>query len=192
MILRIRRQWLIPAIFGALFLGLAPALSQLDYTFMPKGGKALLLEILGSKPDRKDLLNILAVRRSEEDWQQSMAQRVKGMSERERKTLAAYLAINMPVKDPDQAVEKSTKPEALYAALPRDGRELGFYECQYCHSLFTSHLMQDRSFQAWMNMFQSPFHREMKMTQQEREEFSRYSALNMPMKIEDVPQDLRF
>jgi len=192
MILRIRWQWLIPAMLGAMFLGLMPAHSQLDYSFMPKGGKALLLEILGSKPDTKDLLSILSARRSEEDWQKSTAQRVKGMSERQRQTLAAYLAINMPVRHPDQAVEKSTKPEELYAALPRDGRELGFYECQYCHSLFTSHLTQDRPFQAWMNMFQSPFHREMKMTEQEREEFSRYSEINMPMKIEDVPQDLRF
>ena len=41
-------------------------------------------------------------------------------------------------------------------------------------------------------MFQSPFHRELKMTAQEREELARYSAINMPMKIEDVPPDLRF
>jgi hypothetical protein len=30
------------------------------------------------------------------------------------------------------------------------------------------------------------------MTAQGREEFARYSALNMPMKIDDVPRDLRF
>ena len=41
-------------------------------------------------------------------------------------------------------------------------------------------------------MFMSPFHRELKMTPAEREEFSRYSALNMPMKVEDVPAELRF
>jgi hypothetical protein len=58
--------------------------------------------------------------------------------------------------------------------------------------LFSSHLTQDRSVQAWLNMFQSPFHRGLKMTAQEREEFARYSALNMPMKIDDVPRDLRF
>lgn len=192
MSLGVLRQWQIPAVLAALFLGLVPALSQLDYSFMPKGGKALLLDLMGDKPDKKDLLNTLAARRSEAEWQKSVAERVRGMSERERQTLAAYLAINMPLKDPDQAVAKATKPEELFAALPRDGRELGFYECQYCHSLFTSHLTQARSFQAWMNMFQSPFHRELKMTRQEREEFSRYSEINMPMKIEDVPQDLRF
>jgi hypothetical protein len=41
-------------------------------------------------------------------------------------------------------------------------------------------------------MFLSPFHRELKMSPREREEFARYSALNMPMRIEDVPEDLRF
>jgi hypothetical protein len=41
-------------------------------------------------------------------------------------------------------------------------------------------------------MFQSTFHRELKMTAQERREFSSYSAINIPMRIEDVPTDLRF
>ena len=76
----------------------------------------------------------------------------------------------------------------LAAALPRDGRELAWNECQFCHSLFASHLTQNRDVQAWLNMFQSPFHRELKMTAQEREEFARYSAINMPMKVEDVPR----
>jgi len=30
------------------------------------------------------------------------------------------------------------------------------------------------------------------MTDREREEFSHYSVINMPMKFEDVPEDLRF
>lgn len=187
-----RRNWAALLGLGTIVLGLAPALSQVDYNFMPKGGKALLLEILGSAPDSKELRGILSARRSEEEWRKAMTGKDKMLNERERETLAAYLAINMPVEDPEPALKQAKKPAELYATLPRDGRELGFYECMYCHSLFTSHLTQDRSFQAWMNMFQSPFHREMKMTQQEREEFSRYSEINMPMKIEDVPPDLRF
>lgn len=186
------RKWLVPAVFGALLLGLVPALSQLDFSFMPKGGKALLVQIVGSPPDSKELREILSARRSEEEWRKAVAEKAKALSAREQETLAAYLAINMPVQNAERLLANAGKAEELYAGLPRDGRELGFYECQFCHSLFTSHLMQDRSFQAWMNMFQSPFHREMKMTKQEREEFSRYSEINMPMKIEDVPPDLRF
>jgi hypothetical protein len=108
------------------------------------------------------------------------------MSEREIATLAAYLAVNLPLP------EGTAKADNLAAALPPDGRELAWNQCQLCHSLFSSYLTQEREAQAWRNMFESPFHRQLKMAPQEREEFSRYSALNMPMKIDDVPQDLRF
>jgi hypothetical protein len=104
--------------------------------------------------------------------------------------LAAYLAVNMPVAA-GRAPSSAQLPD-LRVALPRDGRDLSWEQCQLCHSLFTSHLTQERTVQGWRNMFESPFHRNLKMTPQEREEFSRYSALNMPMKIDDVPADLRF
>ncbi len=185
-------KWLIPTLLGILYFGLAPALSQLDYGFMPKGGKSLLLEVLGSPLDEKELRKVIEARRSEAEWRETLAARAKTLSEREQRTLAAYLAFNMPMQDPKGTAEKAGKPAELYAALPRDGRELAWNECQICHSLFTSHLTQDRGVQAWLNMFQSPFHRGIKMTAQEREEFARYSAINMPMKIDDVPRDLRF
>lgn len=186
------RAWLVPATLGALLLLLVPALSQLDYHFMPKGGRALLLEVLGTPANDKELRSIVSARRDEKAWGEFMAARTQALSERERQTLAAYLAVNMPVPEPDAVAAAAATVEALYGALPRDGRDLAWNECQYCHSLFTSHLTQDRGVQAWLNMFESPFHREMKMSRQEREEFSRYSAINMPMKIEDVPEDLRF
>jgi hypothetical protein len=76
--------------------------------------------------------------------------------------------------------------------LPRDGRDLAWEQCQSCHSLFAGYLTQSRAAVGWRNMFLSPFHRQLKMTPQEREEFARYSEINMPMKVEDVPPDLRF
>jgi len=185
-------RWLAPAALGFLLAGLVPALSQLDFGFMPKGGKTLLLDALSSPPEGRELSAIITARRSEAEWRTVMAGRAKSLNERELRTLAAYLAVNMPVANPEAAAAKAANRAELDAALPRDGRELGWNECQFCHSLFTSHLTQDRTVQAWLNMFQSPFHRELKMTQQEREEFARYSAINMPMKIEDVPPDLRF
>lgn len=181
-----QQKWLISVALGILFFFVAPALSQLDFGFMPKGGKTLLLEVLGSPPDQQELRKIVEARRSEAEWRDAMSARGKALSERELRTLAAYLALNMPVPEATRA-----RPD-LAAALPRDGRELAWNECQFCHSLFTSHLTQDRSVQAWLNMFQSPFHRAMKMTAQERDEFARYSTINMPMKVENVPKDLRF
>ena len=157
-----------------------------DHAFMPKGGRALLLDLLGVSPDQAELRAIAQARRTEPEWRDLFAARKPALTERELATLSAYLAVNMPL--PDDAV----KSDKLVSALPRDGRDLAWNECQSCHSLFASHLTQRRNAQGWRNMFMSPFHRELKMSPQEREEFARYSALNMPMKIEDVPPDLRF
>lgn len=161
-----------------------------DERFMPKGGRTLLLQTLGAGATADELRSIAQARRSEADWTEFVASRAKALSAREAQTLAAYLSVNMPLSPP--ALQGGRKTEELAAALPPDGRDLAWIQCQFCHSLFTSHLMQSRDAQGWRNMFQSPFHRELKMTPQEREEFARYSAINMPMKAEDVPPDLRF
>lgn len=188
------RGWLrsSAAAVAALMLGFAPALSQLDFAFMPKGGKDILLDVLGSRPNTDELRTILTTKRNEADWRQAMSGRVGLSSDRELRTLAAYLAGNLPVQSADTIVAKASGRAELYEALPRDGRELAWNECQSCHSLFTGYLTQDRSIQAWRNTFFSPFHRELKMTTQEREEFAQYSAINMPMAIDDVPRELRF
>jgi hypothetical protein len=176
---------------AGLFAGLAFG-QQLDFGFMPKGGKTLLIEALGRELKSSELRAIVEARRTEAEWREAIASRTKGLSEHELKTLAAYLAINMPVPDAGGVAAKASRPDELGAAVPRDGRELAWNECQFCHSLFTSHLTQAREVQAWINMFQSPFHRELKLTPQERREFATYSAINMPMRTEDVPADLRF
>jgi hypothetical protein len=131
---------------------------------------------------------MLSARRSEAEWREALEPRTATLSEKERHTLAAYLAVNLPL-----APGALEQPQAAWtAALPPDGRELAWNNCQFCHSLFTSHLTIERDVRGWLNTFQTPFHRELKMNEQERETFARYSAINMPMKIEDVPAELRF
>lgn len=173
-------------------LGMASAIALAaggeDERFMPKGGRTLLIEALGPGAGVAALRPVLAARKTEAEWTAFAADRAAKASERERATLAAYLAVNMPAG----AAAARTDATAMLAALPRDGRDLAWQQCQFCHSLFTSHLTQQRDAQGWRNMFQSPFHRELKMSPQEREEFSRYSAINMPMKVDDVPPELRF
>ena len=175
---------------GALAFSLAVAAPGEDFDFMPKGGKTLLLEVLGVPPDVAEFRKIAQARHTEAEWRDLMASRAKKLNDRQLATLAAYLAVNMPL--PDQAVKDAAKRGEPASSLPPDGRELAWKQCQSCHSLFASHLTQIRDAQGWRNMFMSPFHRELKMSPPEREEFARYSAINMPMKIEDVPQDLRF
>ncbi len=161
-----------------------------DQDFMPKGGKTLLLELLGRPPDLAEFQALARTRRTEEAWREALAPRTKALTERQQATLAAYLALHLPL--PEAAIKAAVAQRDPAAALPPDGRELAWTGCQACHSLFASHLTQVRTLQGWRNMFLSPFHRELKLNEAEREEFARYSALNMPMRIEDVPSDLRF
>jgi len=160
-----------------------------DESFMPKGGRALLLELLGPRAGVAEFRQIASASNTEAQWVSFVASRAKPATEREKATLAAYLSVNMPLP---AATLQALKADTIAAALPRDGRELAWNQCQFCHSLFSSYLTQNRDVQGWRNMFLSPFHRELKMAPQEREEFARYSAINMPMKVEDVPPELRF
>jgi len=173
------------AAFGIAVFAFAQAAGE-DSAFMPKGGRTLLLDLLGTPPNVAELQSIAQARRTETEWRDFIAARKNALTERELATVAAYLVVNMPLSD------DAMKRDNLASTLPPDGRDLAWNECQSCHSLFASHLTQRRNAQGWRNVFLSPFHRELKMKPQEREEFARYSALNMPMKIEDVPQDLRF
>jgi hypothetical protein len=173
------------AVFAIAVFAFAHAQGQ-DSAFMPKGGRALLLDLVGAPANAADLRAIVQARRTDQEWRDFISTRKKPLTERQVATLAAYLALNMPLSD------DAVKRDKLAAALPPDGRDLAWNGCQNCHSLFAGYLTQDRELQAWRNIFLSPFHRELKMSPPEREEFARYSALNMPMKAEDVPPDLRY
>ena len=167
------------SVFAIAVFALAQAAGQ-DIAFMPKGGKTLLVDLVGASSAQ--LRSIAQERRSEAQWREFADAQKKPMTQKERATLAAYLFVNMPLASAVQGAP----------ALPPDGRDLAWSGCQNCHSLFAGYLTQDRELQGWRNIFLSPFHRDLKMSTQEREEFARYSAINMPMKIEDVPEDLRF
>jgi hypothetical protein len=159
--------------------GLAIAGAAETFDFMPKGGRALLVQVAGKAPAQ--LRGITQERRTEPQWRE-FADAQPSLSERERATLAAYLAVNMPMA----AAAQDAK------ALPLDGRDLAWEQCQSCHSLFAGFLTQSGNAVRWRNMFLAPFHRNMKMSPREREEFARYAEINMPMKVEDIPADLRF
>jgi len=187
---RIGRIRLAAMALAVVLMGLLPALAQLDFDFMPKGGKTLFLEVFGAAPDQATLAEMSAAGRGEAEWSEALAARKTDLGEKELRTLAAYLAVNTPLAP--ETVDAAAKQGGIAPTLPPDGRELAWYRCQSCHSLFAGYLTQDRDLQGWRNMFLSPFHRNLPMSEQEREEFSHYSIINMPMKIEDVPEDLRF
>jgi hypothetical protein len=188
MIAAVHARTLLTAV-SLLAMGLSPAMAQEDEAFMPKGGKALFLE-LKDTPRAAELREIGNLTRTEAEWRSFLAERHKQLGEREISELAAYLAVNLPL--PEGTVQQAESRGDIASALPADGRELAWTQCQFCHSLFSGYLMQQRDVQGWRSVFLSPFHRGLKMTAQQRETFARYSAVNMPMKAADVPAALRY
>lgn len=155
-------------------LGASAAVAQVDpFAFLPDGGTASLAL---AYPDATDRQDALGASRSAEDWQAELSD--KGLGTAETRTLAAWLARVAPLAPGDP--------------LPPDGRDLALAQCQSCHSLFTGFLMQRRDRNGWMSVFASPFHLKLPMTATEREIFADYAAINMPMRPEDVPPELRF
>ena len=111
------------------------------------------------------------------------------MDEKAVETFAAYAALNLPVAN-DVLTQLAEDRDLLL--LPPDGKQLAIQQCQFCHSMFSGYLMHDRDEAGWRSTFKAPFHLEIPMTETERDTFSAYSAINMPMRMQDVPPELRF
>ena len=153
------------------------AAGQVDmFAFMPDGGRGSLVRAF---PDPKGQRDALSRSRSPEGWQDALAG--AGLGPHETATLAAYLSRIAPR-------EATSPPESL----PSDGRDLALAHCQSCHSLFSGYLTQRRDRNGWLAIFASPFHKDIPMSATEREIFADYSAINMPMRIEDIPTEMRF
>lgn len=143
---------------------------------LPSGGRDLLLQVAGAPAQLRDLVR---QKRSEQEWLQWIreAARGKALGDQQQATLAAYLAVNMP------APAAARDP----AALPRDGRDLTRESCQPCHSQSSAFLAHHWSAERWRSTFLAPFHRTIRMTPQEREEFARYAEINLPLNAGGVP-----
>lgn len=173
---------------AAVGLLVGAAFAQTGMEFMPDGGRSLALAVFGGDPER--MTEIAGMRREEEEWRALLLETETAMSEVQIQTLAGYLALNMPLAD--SASLKDLDQAGLADALPRDGKDLAVAHCLPCHSLFTGYLTHDRDKTGWMQTFRSPFHLEIKMNRTEIETFARYSELNMPMSIDEVPPEWRF
>lgn len=177
------------ALVAMLVIGLLPASGQVGFEFMPDGGRGLLARLVGEKKQAK-LPELASQAQGEAEWRDYIKGLGADLSETEIETLAGYRSINLPI-DP-VAFEAARASGDPLSAFPLDGKELAIANCQFCHSIFTSYLMQDRDAQGWRSTFLSPFHREIEMSERERETFALYSGINMPLDYEDVPPELRF
>lgn len=166
------------AFLAVLIMGAGAVLAAGDpFAFMPDGGRGDFPRVF---PDAATQAWAMAQDLTPEDWQAEIATRAPDLGDRETRTLAAYLAAVAPLE------------RAADDPLPPDGRDIALAQCQSCHSLFSGYLMQRRDRAAWLSTFASPFHSVIDLTDGEKAIFADYSALNMPMRFEDVPPELRF
>lgn len=187
------RQALWPIVLAAaLTIGMLPASGQPGFEFMPDGGRGMLRTLFPTEqPEQIDKLTELAgSARTIDEWRDYLNGLGTEFSKDGIETLAGYLNVNLPIDS--AALQEAATAGDPFSAFPADGKELAIANCQFCHSIFSSYLMQNRDAQGWRSTFLSPFHRELKMSERERETFARYSAINMPLDYEDVPPELRF
>ncbi|SIT03344.1 hypothetical protein SAMN05421759_11129 [Roseivivax lentus] len=181
-----RRDW------GTIGLMLATAGAALaldaQFDFMPAGGRTLLAD-LAAQTGGAGLAEIAAKDLSAEGWRDWAASQETGLTDAALDTVAAYAALNLPAGE-DIIAALAESGDAML--LPPDGKDLAIAQCQFCHSLFSGYLMHDRDEVGWKGTFKAPFHAEIPMSEVERDTFAIYSAINMPMKFDDVPPELRF
>lgn len=172
-----------------LMLLAGPAPAEDTMAFMPPGGKSILLESLDATDGGK-IGELAATTANNEEWAELLAKLLPDLGENALETVTAYSAINFPLSP--EALAKLGETGDAVEILPPDGKDLAVRNCQNCHSLFSGYLVHDRDVTGWLGIFKSPFHSELPMTETERETFSHYSAINMPLKFEDVPPEYRF
>ncbi|BDW86504.1 hypothetical protein [Roseicyclus marinus] len=160
-----------------LFCSAAVNAQEDPFGFMPDGGRGSFELVFADAAERAWALDQV---KTVGEWQDVIAARTPELGQAARETLAAYLSVIAPLAGGPSVT------------LPLDGRDIALAQCMSCHSLFTGYLMQRRDRTAWLSTFASPFHQVIELTPDEREIFADYSAINMPMRPEEVPPALRY
>ncbi len=152
----------------------AGALAQDDqFDFMPPGGRALLLDLLG-QVDAETLAET-AARDAERRGLASLGDVAGSRAGRQvTRDIRRLRGTELPRSAKTFCQRLAGSGDATL--LPPDGKDLAIAQCQFCHSLFSGYLMQDRDETGWKGTFKSPFHSEIPMTEVERDTFANYSA----------------
>ena len=173
---------------AALALAAAAFASDAQFDFMPTGGRVLLQQLLGDA-DAARLAETAALDQSVDEWRAWALGQNPDLEEKALATFSGYAGLNLPVgEDVLQALAETGDA----TILPPDGKDLAIGQCQFCHSLFSGYLMHRRDEVGWKSTFKAPFHLEIPMSEVERDTFAHYSAINMPLRFDDVPRELRF
>ena len=190
--MRLKTLLVVALALGALAAGIV--VSQSGYDFMAKGGKLLLAEVLDTCTTCDDEATLVTLEMTQDEWLAYFSEQetqleeldeeelqrgaLAGLTEQEAQTLAAYLAINVPV-DVDNV-----------QALPPDGNQLAQETCTICHAIAAT-VIEDRSATRWISHLQNPTHSGIGLSEGQMQELAHYLEINYPMSLEAVPEPLR-
>lgn len=181
---------------AAVILAAAASAAVDEYSFMPKGGRDLFVEVLAACANCDDIANVIAAQGSQEAWQKYFSGKqnrqkqaaLSGLSEKQAKVLLTYLAVNTPVAK--AKLPKDAKNVNWTSVLPPDGRQLTLEKCMGCHSLGVT-VLNDADYRAWGMIMRKSDHVVIKMTDKEIETLKQYLAIITPMPEDQVPKQLR-
>lgn len=180
-------------VFAALLAGLALAQTEDVFSFIPVGGKTLLAEVARSAPG-EEVRGLLIGKRTRQEWlsylqgRGAAAPTLQDFGDYELRTLAGYLAANMPL--PANSVPAEPGKANWNKILPPDGRDLVMDNCQFCH-IITVVVTQEKTHTAWLGTMNKPSHIEIELTPEQRDALAGYLVLNAAIPIDLVPEDLR-
>lgn len=164
------------------------------FSFIPLGGRDLLMRILLASPPQAEGRSLLDGKRSRDEWVSYLRDHgaalklAKDLNDAERQTLADYLAFNMPL--PPAQLPADLSRANWSRVLPPDGRDFMMERCQGCH-IITVVVTQARTKEAWLGTMNKPSHVRIKLTKDQREALANYLVLNAGIPIDSVPEELR-
>ncbi|HUL94071.1 MAG TPA: hypothetical protein VLV56_17175 [Burkholderiales bacterium] len=177
----------------ACLAGLAAAAPEKDiFDFVPQGGRTLLAKAFAAGAPAVDIRAIVGGKHTSDEWLAELRAReqslpaLRGLDDRQRRTLADYLAANMPLANPPADPAKANWERVL----PPDGRDLVLNYCQGCH-IITVVITQDRAKAAWLGTLGKPSHIQIKLTPAQRDALANYLIVNAAIPIDQVPEELR-
>lgn len=190
-----RRLLVAVATFACLVVTAQPATAQKDvFSFVPPGGKSLLLTLVRSKPPLPELRGLLTAKHTQQEWQATLLAKRQAipalvrLSDTELATLASYLFYTAPLDQ--RRLPNGHDLKEWQKALPPDGRDLALNYCQFCH-IITVVVTQAKERQGWQGTMNTPSHVVVKLSPKEREALASYLALNAPVPLESIPEELR-
>jgi mono/diheme cytochrome c family protein len=189
---RIRFLLLAFGAVAALAAFAAPAPEKDVFDFVPEGGRTLLAKAFAGRAPVADIRAIIGAKHTSDEWLADLHARDKSLpalqrlDDKQRRTLADYLAANMPLANPPADPAKANWEKAL----PLDGRDMALNYCQGCH-IITVVITQDRAKTAWLGTMGKPSHVQIKLTPAQRDALANYLIVNAAIPIDQVPEELR-